>query len=234
MVSLALRTRKKFGQPAGATEVLQQRLMGLEDAASVRAPWQRQRELERVLEHRLEIEPVTAEAQREREHITKRLRQSPWLTRQGADRCARAVAGAIQRLHTHLDTAVNADGNPARSCGQFAMHLHEHLLLTSDRGDRDARADPRAPPGCLIYAPPQGVSWSVECRVRSAASKCRGSRFRVQGSKFGSPQPKPRRPAAVIYLSRFLCAGFVMVLLATARCAGPRSKYMLAKGGFLA
>ena len=31
-----------------------------------------------------------------------------------------------------------------------------------------------------------------------------------------------RRPAAGDYLSRFLCAGFVAVLLATAGCVGPR------------
>jgi hypothetical protein len=89
-VALALHAREKLGQPASAAEALQQRVMGLEDAASVRALWHRQRELERVLEDRQAIEPVKAEAQRELEEITERLRQSPWLSRHGAERCARA------------------------------------------------------------------------------------------------------------------------------------------------
>jgi hypothetical protein len=39
--------------------------------------WRRQRELERILADRLEIEPVKAEAQRELEEITEYLRKSP-------------------------------------------------------------------------------------------------------------------------------------------------------------
>jgi hypothetical protein len=101
-VALALKAREKLGQPAGPAEVLQERVMELEDAAAVRALWRRQRELERVLADRQEIEPVKAEAQRELEEITEHLRQSPWLSRHGAERCARAVAVAIKRLHTHL------------------------------------------------------------------------------------------------------------------------------------
>ena len=36
-VALALKAREKFGQPAGQAEVLQEQVMGLEDAAAVRA-----------------------------------------------------------------------------------------------------------------------------------------------------------------------------------------------------
>ncbi|HWT82694.1 MAG TPA: hypothetical protein VN648_28265, partial [Candidatus Methylomirabilis sp.] len=61
-VALALKAREKLGQPPSPVEALQQRVMGLEDAESVRALWRRQRELERVLEDRLEIEPIKAEA----------------------------------------------------------------------------------------------------------------------------------------------------------------------------
>jgi hypothetical protein len=82
-VALALSAREKLGQPAGPAEVLQQRVVGLEDAESVRALWRRQRDLERVLQDRLEIEPVKAEAQRELEEITEHLRQSPWLSLHG-------------------------------------------------------------------------------------------------------------------------------------------------------
>ena len=57
---------------------------------------------------------------------------------------------------------------------------------------------------------------SAECRVGNAESGGRGSKSDVQRSKF-----KPRRPAAVAYLWRFLCAGFVLAFL-VAGCAGPR------------
>ena len=61
---------------------------------------------------------------------------------------------------------------------------------------------------------------NAECGIkgRSAGmrkSEVQGSKFDVQRSKF-----KPRRPAAVEYLSRFLCVGYALALLA-AGCAGP-------------
>ena len=49
-VALALNARTMLGQPASPDEVLQQQAMRLEDFASVRTLWRRQRELERVLE----------------------------------------------------------------------------------------------------------------------------------------------------------------------------------------
>ena len=61
-VALALKAREKLGQPPGPAEALQQRVIGLEDAESARAMCRRQRDLERVLADRLEIEPVKAEA----------------------------------------------------------------------------------------------------------------------------------------------------------------------------
>ena len=75
-VALALRARER-GRSIEADEVLRERAIGLEEAASVRVLWRRQRELERVLEDRLAIEPVKTEAQRELEEITEHLRQSP-------------------------------------------------------------------------------------------------------------------------------------------------------------
>ena len=76
-VALALKARELHGvaQP--------ERDLRLEDAAAVRALWRRQRELERVIEDKHEIEPVRAEALRELEAITESLRQSPWLSRRG-------------------------------------------------------------------------------------------------------------------------------------------------------
>ena len=110
--------------------------MRLEDAAAVRALWRRQRELERVLADRLEIEPVKAEALRELEEVTEYLRTSPWRSRGGAERCARAVAVAIKRLLARLAAAVDAEGRPDAVLHAFARHLHEHLLVPSGRGVR--------------------------------------------------------------------------------------------------
>jgi hypothetical protein len=182
-----------------AAEALQQRIMGLEDASSVRTLWRRQRELERVLEDRLEMEPVKAEALRELEELTERLRQSPWLSCHGAERCAHAVGEAIRRFHARLVAAVDAQEKPDPVLRAFAVHLHEYLLVPSGRGGSDDREQAEAPPGCFIYAPPKGVVWS-------------------DGQGAGSAG---RVPAAVDYLARFLCAGFAVALLVTG-CAVPR------------
>jgi hypothetical protein len=198
-VALALKVREKLGQPPSPVEALQQRVMGLEDASSVQALWRRQRELERVLADRLEIEPVKAEALRELEELTERLRQSPWLSCHGAERCANAVAEAIRRFYTRLAAAVDAEGMPDEVLRAFALHLHECLLVPSGRGGSYARKQAEAPPGCFIYIPPPRVVWNGGSGASSAV----------------------RAPAAVDYLARFLCAGFALVLLATG-CAGPR------------
>jgi hypothetical protein len=113
-VALALKAREKLGQPAGPAEVSQQGVMGLEDAAAVRALWRHQRELERILHDRLEIEPVKAEAQGELEEITEHLRQRPWLSHYGAERCAQAVAVAIKRFHAHLARSGGRRGQAGR------------------------------------------------------------------------------------------------------------------------
>jgi hypothetical protein len=229
-VALALKAREMAGKPAGPQEVLEERSMGLEDAAAVRALWRRQRELEQVLEDRLEIEPVKAEAQRELEEITEHLRKSPWLSCHGAERCARAVAVAINRLHAHLAAAVDAEGRPDTVLRAFARHLHDHLLLPSGRGGSYARAGAWTLPGCFIYVPLPGTKWEVQsqkskvqgadCRVQSPKDGAQSLEASVQGSKFEVQGPK-FKPAAVGYVSRLLCAGFALLVLATG-CAGPR------------
>src|ERR1039458_5253177 len=133
-VALALKAREAAEKPPGPDEVLEERSMGLEDAAAVRALWRRQRELERVLKDRLEIEPVKAEALRELEEITEHLRQSPWLSRHGAERCARAVTAAMKRFHAHLARTVDAEGQRHPVLLAFARHLFEHLFIPSGRG----------------------------------------------------------------------------------------------------
>ena len=148
-VALALKAKEMAGQAAGPAEVIQQRSMGLDDAAAVRALWRRQRELERVLEDDREIEPVKAEALRELEEITEFLRKSPWRSRRGAERCVRAVAVAIKRFHARLAGAVDAEGKP-------------HAVL---RGVRPA--SPRAPAGSLGPGrwPCQGAGRLGVCRL---------------------------------------------------------------------
>jgi hypothetical protein len=217
-VALALKARVKLGQTASPAEVLQERVIGLEDAAAVRALWRKQRELERVLSDRLQIEPVKAEALRELEEITEHLRQSPWLTRRGAERCAREVAMAIKRLHARLAAAVDAEGRADEVLRAFALHLHEYLLVPSGRGGAYARAQAVSGfAGCFIYQPPRGIAREAQ----SLKSKVQSPESNVQGSEFGAQPPSGRRPAAVGYLSRFLCAGLAVALLATG-CAGPR------------
>jgi hypothetical protein len=94
-VALALKARDQASQQAQPDETIEERNMGLEEAAAVRALWRRQRELERVLADRHEIEPVKTEALQELEEVTEFLRTSPWLSRHGAERCVHAVASAV-------------------------------------------------------------------------------------------------------------------------------------------
>ena len=111
-VALALKAKHMGGHADGDFVVIQQRNLGLDDAEAVRALWNRQRALERVMEDDEEIEPVKAEALRELEAITEFLRKNPWRSRGGAERCVRAVAIAIKRLHAHLAGAVDVEGQP--------------------------------------------------------------------------------------------------------------------------
>jgi hypothetical protein len=183
-VALALKTRELAGEPAGATGLVQQRNLGLDDAAAVRALWRRQRALERVLEDDDETEPVKAEALRELEEVTEFLRKSPWRSRHGAERCVRAVAVAIKRLHRHLAEALDAEGKPHAALQAFARHLYEHLLIPSDRGGGHGGARVAAVPGgCFTYEPPPGVVRGVQSpkskvqSLQSGAQATRGERL---------------------------------------------------------
>jgi hypothetical protein len=160
-VALALKAREMSGQAAGPCELVQQRSMGLDDAAAVRALWRRQRTLERVLEDDNQIEPVKAEALRELEEVTEFLRTSPWRSRGAAERCVRAVTAAIKRLQVHLANAADATGQPHPVLRGFARHLYHHLLVPSGRGGGPGGA--RAVNGfggCFTYEPPNGIVWT--------------------------------------------------------------------------
>jgi hypothetical protein len=161
-VALALKAREMSGQAAGPCELVQQRSLGLEDAATVRALWRRQRALERVLEEDNQIEPVKAEALRELEEVTEFLRKSPWRSRGGAERCVEAVGKAIRRLYRHLCGAMDGAGMPHPVLRAFGRHLHDYLLIPSGRGGgRGGARLASAPGGCFTYEPPPGVAWAA-------------------------------------------------------------------------
>ena len=74
--------------------------------------------------------------------------------------------------------------------------------------------------GAGVQRPTDGVQ-SLESKVQSQEAGVQGSRLNVQGSKFSLSPSEPRRPFPTDYLSRFLCVGCALALLA-AGCAGPR------------
>ena len=166
-LALALKARKMAGQAAGEEEVIQQRNLGLDDAEAVRNLRRRQHELEAVLEDDLEAEPAKAEARRQVEEISEFLRKNPWRSQDCAQKCVRAVAMAIRRLHTHLGRAVDVQGKPHPVLQGFVQHLREHVLIPSGRGGGQGGARlATAPGGCFTYEPPPGVVWemrSAEC-----------------------------------------------------------------------
>jgi hypothetical protein len=213
-LALALDARSISGQTPEAADVIQQRYLGLDEAEAVRDLRRRERELEAVLDDDEEIEPVKAEALCELEAIADFMRKHPWRSRDWVQKCARTVSLAIRCLHARLASAVDAEGKPDQVLQAFARHLNEHLLTPSDGGGIPGKFRVGAAlPGWFTYEPPAGVVWEVQ----SLEAGVQGSRFKVQGSEF-----KPQcRPAAVDYVSRFLCAWLALVLLATG-CAGPR------------
>jgi hypothetical protein len=159
-VALALKARKMNGQAPEGAELIQERNLGLDDAEAVRNLRRKQRALEAALDDELTIEPVKAEARREREEILEFLRKNSWRTRDNAGRCVRAVAVAIKRFHARLANAVDAEGRPHPVLQGFARHLREHLLIPSGRGGGHGGARAvTAFGGCFTYAPPPGVGW---------------------------------------------------------------------------
>jgi hypothetical protein len=207
-LALALDARTLSGPIPVAAEVIQQRYLGLDEAGAVRSLRRRERELEAVLDDEEEPEPVKAEALRELEAIADFMRNNPWRSRDSVQKCAQAVSTAIRCLHGHLAGAVDSDGKPDPVLQAFAWHLEEHLLIPSDGGGIPGRMRLGAAlPGWFTYEPPAGVVW--ECEVGRPTPEIR------------NPKPEGRRTAAVGYLSRFLCVGFALALLA-AGCVGPR------------
>ena len=159
-VALTLEAGHVAGWTPGAADVIQERNLGLDDAAAVRNLRRQARQLEAVLEDKGESEPVKAEARRKRAEILEFLRRTPWRSQDNTQKCVRAVATAIKRLHAHLERGVDAEGMPHPVLQAFAGHLRKHLLVPSGRGagSRGARGV-IAPGGCFTYEPPPGVVW---------------------------------------------------------------------------
>jgi hypothetical protein len=142
---------------------------------------------------------------------------------------------AVKRFHAHLVEAVDDQGRPHPVLRDFADHLQRHLLSPSGRGCRgEWRWLALVPAGCFIYLPPVHVVWnSPESRVLSLEStvhnpqsvvhspqshSTRDSGLRTQDSRRDSGW---RLPAALGFLSRFLCTGFALAVLMSG-CVGPR------------
>ena len=159
-VTLALEARPAPGDTPWA-EGIQQRSLGLDDAETIRDLRRQARQLEAVLEDELQSEPAKAEARRQREDILEFLRKNPWRSRDCAQKCVRAIAMAIKRLHCNLARAVDAEGKPHPILQDFARHLWEHLIVPSGRGGGQGGVRCFAG-GCFTYEPPPGVLWRRE------------------------------------------------------------------------
>jgi hypothetical protein len=68
---------------------------------------------------------------------------------------------------------------------------------------------------------PRGEGRTPKSQVRGQSAGVRGSKFEVQGSKSKARPSSARQPAAADYLSRFLCVGYALVLMASGCASRP-------------
>jgi hypothetical protein len=140
--------------------VVQQRNLGLDDAEAVRSLRRQARQLEAVVEDKLQSELVKGDARQKRREILEFLRKNPWRSQDSSQKCVRAVTKAIKRLHSYLARGLDAEGKPHSVLQDFARHLREHLLIPSGRGgDHGGARAVSAVGGCFTYEPPPGVVW---------------------------------------------------------------------------
>lgn len=83
----AVALEMEVSHTSGATGVIKQRSLGLDDAEAVRNLRRQARKLAAVLEDELASELVKADAQREREEILEFLRKNPWRSQDHAQKC---------------------------------------------------------------------------------------------------------------------------------------------------
>jgi hypothetical protein len=158
-VSLALAAHRAGGDTAFQIEDFRQRSLGLDDADAVQQLRDKARALEAVLKDRRESEGAKAEARQQREQILDYLRKNPWRSRDGAQKCVRAITIAMKRLHEHLAESVDAEGNPHPVLQEFGEHLFRYMLVPSGRGGGQGGARAFVG-GCFTYEPPPGVVWA--------------------------------------------------------------------------
>ncbi len=140
---------------------IQERSLALDDAQAMRALLRKEKELEAILDSEDESEPVKAEALRELEAIAEFQRHHGARSKDSAQRAVRAVRMAITRLHQHLLTTLDLNGDPHPVLRPFAAHIEKHLLMPSARERRPAGSRTQGPPaGSFTYDPPPGVTWT--------------------------------------------------------------------------
>lgn len=140
---------------------VQERSLALDDLPSLRRLWEREQELQRLLESDDQSEPVKAEAARELEELATFQSRYGRRTEDNAQRAVRAVRRALVRFQEHLSAALDEEGRPHPVLRPFAAHLEEHLFWPSMRCSRRKRLGARSEmAGCFTYEPPVGVKWS--------------------------------------------------------------------------
>jgi hypothetical protein len=159
-LALVLEARHTAHDSPGASGVIQQRNLGLDDAEVVRSLRRQARLLEAIVADKLQNAQVKEEARRKRQEILEFLRKNPWRSQDSAQKCVRAVTKAIKRLHSYLARSADAEGKPHPVLQDFARHLREHLRIPSGRGgDHGGARAVSAVGGCFTYEPPPGVVW---------------------------------------------------------------------------
>jgi hypothetical protein len=150
-------TGKTLALPKDAE--LQQLSLRIEEAESAYRLFQKQLELEALVDSDDATEPVKAEAYRQLEDIYRYQRQSAGRTRDLAQKTSQAVTKAIKRFCQKLSVAVNSDGSPNQLLRRFAEHLKLHLLIPSGRLTNGGRTRNGTTRGCFTYHPGNGVAW---------------------------------------------------------------------------
>ena len=138
---------------------LQERSLSLDDAQAMRKFLRKQKELEDIIDSDA-IEAVKAEATRDLEDIGQAITHYSTRTKDSAAQAANTVRKAIARLHKHLSTANDDNGNPHPVLRPFADHIQTHIIVPSARYSGHGGPYSKAGfPGCFTYEKPTGIRW---------------------------------------------------------------------------
>jgi hypothetical protein len=140
---------------------LQERSLALDDREAMRRLYRKEKQLEAILDSDA-TEPEKAEALRELEEISEFQRLHGRRNAAAAQRAVWAIRNAIRRLHHHLLTVIDPQGNPHPVFHSFANHIENHILTPSSRYFSPTRSGPRGTlAGCFTYEPPYSLSWAA-------------------------------------------------------------------------